>query len=146
MIKFKDFANKKELMWIGIGVIIFIILVFVMVQVLPLKVAEPVGADINKIADINTEQNKIDINQQTEIAKFECLKMCTDYKDTISYEDGPCLSDAYGFKLDDWVCDVSHNPRVEIDDDKENQCKEYVNKNANHFVEVDENCGLIRIY
>lgn len=144
--KFENFANKKELMWTGIGIIVFIILVFVLVQVLPLKVAEPIGADTNKIADINIEQNKMDIQEQTETAKLECTKMCTDYKSTISYEEGPCLSDAYGFKLDDWVCDIAHKPRIEIDDDKENQCKKFVNGNANHFVELDENCSLIRIY
>ncbi|MBU0530505.1 MAG: hypothetical protein ABIH52_02255 [Candidatus Aenigmatarchaeota archaeon] len=52
---------------------------------------------------------------------------------------GPCLS-----SHEDWVCDVAHDPRQDVDNLPENQCPEY-GKTASHFVEVDPECKLIRI-
>lgn len=58
---------------------------------------------------------------------------------------GPCLSDEKeDWPHPDWVCDVAHSPRQDIDDQPENQCKAYRDGKAHHFVEVDTNCDLIR--
>jgi hypothetical protein len=53
---------------------------------------------------------------------------------------GPCLSNEI---VDDWVCDVAHSPRQDIDNLPENQCPAY-GKTARHFVEVDPECRFIR--
>ncbi len=56
---------------------------------------------------------------------------------------GPCLLNPVE-TASDWVCDVAHNPRHAIDDLPENQCGAFREGEAHHFVELDENCGLIR--
>ena len=54
--------------------------------------------------------------------------------------DGPCL----GVVLDNWVADVAHNPREEVDDRPENQCEAFRSGEAEHFVELDPDGELIR--
>lgn len=79
--------------------------------------------------------------KETETAKGACIKACFEAKnEERNLNDGPCLSNRI---IDNWVCDVAHNPRQPIDDVTENQCIEY-GKTAFHFVEVDPNCNFIR--
>ena len=54
--------------------------------------------------------------------------------------DGPCL----GVVLENWVADIAHDPRQEIDDRPENQCEAYRSGEAEHFVELDPEGELIR--
>ena len=57
---------------------------------------------------------------------------------------GPCIGDPLS-DFTDWVCDIAHSPRIaEIDNLSDNQCSAYREGRANHFVEVDTNCNLIR--
>ena len=58
----------------------------------------------------------------------------------VELEDGPCL----GVVLDNWVADVAHEPRQEVDDRPENQCEAYRSGEAEHFVELDPDGNLIR--
>lgn len=53
---------------------------------------------------------------------------------------GPCLTNKI---VSNWVCDVSHSPRQDVDNDPSNQCEAYKKGEASHFVEVDEKCNLI---
>ncbi len=77
----------------------------------------------------------------------ECIDLCINARDQgLNLSNGPCLSDLYSFNVNDYVCDVAHNPRKSIDNRIENQCKEFRNGLKNHFIEVDENCSLIRVY
>lgn len=55
---------------------------------------------------------------------------------------GPCLTNAL---MPGWVADIVHNPRVEIDDLEENQCKAYISGEAKHFVELDLSGDIIRV-
>jgi hypothetical protein len=56
------------------------------------------------------------------------------------FADGPCL----GVVLENWVADVAHDPRQEVDDLPENQCEAYRSGEADHFVELDPEGELIR--
>ena len=56
------------------------------------------------------------------------------------FADGPCL----GVVLDNWVADVAHDPREEVDDRPENQCEAFRSGEAEHFVELDPEGELIR--
>ena len=56
-------------------------------------------------------------------------------------KNGPCISDDI---YPSWVCDVAHSPRQQVDNIPENQCSAFRDGKANHFVEVDEGCNLIR--
>ena len=55
--------------------------------------------------------------------------------------DGPCLSNGV---VSDWVADIAHSPRQDVDDLPENQCSSYLDGTAHHFVELDLEGNLIR--
>ncbi len=77
-----------------------------------------------------------------------CRTLCKFAKsEGLSLSNGPCLSDAYADRWDvpDWVCDVAHVPRQPVDNLPENQCTPFREGKAHHFVEVDENCQVIRV-
>jgi hypothetical protein len=57
---------------------------------------------------------------------------------------GPCIADPLPILDGDWVADVAHDPRQEVDDDPANQCKSYRDGDADHFVELDPDGNLIR--
>ena len=83
-----------------------------------------------------------DVKEQ---AVFSCLKICKDNLQNLDYTNGPCLSDDNpNWNITDWVCDVAHSPRELIDNLPENQCSEFREGKAHHFVEVDPSCNLIR--
>ncbi len=74
----------------------------------------------------------------------KCITLCQDALAAgKNLAKGPCLSDGMSFEPD-WVCDVAHYPRQPIDDQPENQCADFRSGKANHFVEVNENCNLIK--
>ena len=55
--------------------------------------------------------------------------------------DGPCLSNKV---IPDWVADIAHNPRQDIDNLPANQCSAYLSGEAKHFVEIDLEGNLIK--
>ncbi len=78
----------------------------------------------------------------------QCRALCKFAKsEGLSISNGPCLSDVYGkeWNVPDWVCDVAHVPRRPVDNLPENQCQPFREGQAHHFVEVDENCNIIRV-
>jgi hypothetical protein len=56
---------------------------------------------------------------------------------------GPCIAEQLP-GLDDWVADIAHDPRQEVDDDPANQCRRYREGEASHFVELTPEGELIR--
>jgi len=72
-----------------------------------------------------------------------CIDICNSVKDTQDLSDGPCIGDPIP-EHGGWVCDVAHDPRQPVDNLPENQCSAYKEGIAKRFVEVDENCNLIR--
>ena len=56
---------------------------------------------------------------------------------------GPCIAESLP-ELADWVADLAHDPREDVDDDAENQCNRYRQGEASHFVELDPDGELIR--
>lgn len=56
--------------------------------------------------------------------------------------DGPCLSNAL---MPSWVADLVHSPRQPVDDLPVNQCSNYLEGQAQHFVELDLDGNLIRV-
>jgi len=89
-----------------------------------------------------THSNQDDRQQ----AIFSCLKICKDNTQNLNYTNGPCLSDSNAeWNINDWVCDIAHSPRQTIDNNVENQCLEFKEGKAHHFVEVDLECNLIKV-
>ena len=58
-------------------------------------------------------------------------------------ESGPCIAEELP-GLSDWVADVAHDPREDVDDDPANQCRRYREGEADHFVELTPEGELIR--
>lgn len=69
------------------------------------------------------------------------------YEDAIArgenLDAGPCIAENLP-RLPEWVADVAHDPREEIDDESENQCRRYREGEASHFVELTPDGELIR--
>ena len=76
-------------------------------------------------------------------ATSACILECQKNKATSDYVSGPCLSNEI---KTDWVCDIAHNPRLPADNQPENQCTAFREGHAHHFVELDENCTVIKVY
>lgn len=57
--------------------------------------------------------------------------------------DGPCIAESLT-DLPDWVADIAHEPREDIDDEAANQCQRYREGEAGHFVELSPAGELIR--
>lgn len=75
-------------------------------------------------------------------ASSACQEKCLQLVSTnIDFTNGPCLDDNI---TSGWVCDMAHGPRQAVDDDPANQCPSF-GKTAHHFVEVSENCRIIRV-
>jgi len=68
------------------------------------------------------------------------LKCSMMEKKGVDMSRGPCL----GTIEAGWVCDVAHSPRQPVDDLPENQCADFREGRAQHFVEVTPGCQLIR--
>jgi len=74
-------------------------------------------------------------------AAAECIMLCElALGDEVDLSEGPCMSEEV---IDDWACDIAHNPRTDVDDLETNQCDSWPNEAA-HFVELDTNCSLIQ--
>ncbi len=56
---------------------------------------------------------------------------------------GPCLAQE---AIPGWAVDVAHEPRQPVDDDPANQCASYREGRATHFVELDPEGNVIRVY
>ncbi|MEM2722558.1 MAG: hypothetical protein QXF30_05255 [Thermoplasmata archaeon] len=78
-----------------------------------------------------------------DLAIEKCIELCEKAKKELNLV-SQCLSDLYEWRIDDWVCDIASWPREEIDNLYENQCKNYREGKANHFVELNRDCKLIR--
>ena len=59
----------------------------------------------------------------------------------VDMENGPCLSDDF---MPDWVVDVVHTPRNEVDNLPDNQCPSFRSGKTTHFVELDTSGNLVR--
>lgn len=58
----------------------------------------------------------------------------------VDFTNGPCL----GHADEDWVVDIAHEPRQPADDQKENQCEDYLSGKAKHFVEFSPEGKILR--
>ena len=68
----------------------------------------------------------------------------------LDLSNGPCLSNELHGNPDYpqtmWVLDIAHQPRVDVDDQPENQCSAYREGLAENFVEFSTQGQLIKLY
>jgi hypothetical protein len=87
-----------------------------------------------------TNTNSIDPQER-------CIELCRNQiLSNVDMSSGPCLSEdkELDWSIEDWACDVAHEPRKDIDKHSINQCQEFRKENVAHFVEVTPNCEFIR--
>jgi len=89
----------------------------------------------------NPENTPSEVLQQQEVIKKANEIYQKAVADSTSFDNGPCL----GKIADDWVVDTVHNPREEIDDRPGNQCGDYLQGKAAHFIELDLDGNIVRI-
>ncbi len=87
--------------------------------------------------------SQTEIQTDVEKASLACVNECKTWLNAgKDLRNGPCLLNPIP-ELPDWVCDVAHSPRQDMDNNPENQCSVY-GKTAKHFIEINPNCELIR--
>ncbi|MFA4907600.1 MAG: hypothetical protein WC602_05000 [archaeon] len=80
-------------------------------------------------------------------AVLACGNSCQNARaNGVDLSSGPCIGNPIRKEGPKWVCDIAHSPRAAIDDLQENQCSAFREGKARNFVELDENCGLVRAY
>ena len=104
-------------------------------------------SEVNDITE-ETENNTNVLITADENAVSLCESICQEFlNEGVDLSMGPCLSDNNpDWDVTDWACDVAHIPRQGIDSLNANQCLAFRVGEVHHFVEVDENCDLIRAY
>ena len=110
------------------------------------KKEEESNSLINDVVDVTTGIGAIKTKQKTDeklaIAKAQELWRAR-FLAGEDLSDGPCLSNEV---IPDWVADIAHDPRQEVDDLPQNQCSAYRDGTAHHFVELDPEGNVIRTY
>jgi hypothetical protein len=101
---------------------------------IPLAIAAVLVAGCGDDADPDERAAAID----AATAAYEQAKA-----DGVDLVAGPCIAERLP-GLDDWVADIAHDPREEVDDDPANQCARYREGEASHFVELTPDGELIR--
>jgi hypothetical protein len=102
---------------------------------------------IQDAVDYTTGKVQLEQKKQADktLAQVKCRELCqtTLSNDGQDFDVGPCLSNEI---IQDWVCDIVHSPRQEVDDDPANQCPSFRTGQTHHFVELDGNCDVIKVY
>ena len=110
------------------------LLIFAVIVSFIIILSAPVILYINKGKDIEEKAKRI------------CIDACKNaLKSGIDTFKSPCLLNPIE-QMPDWVCDVAHNPREDIDNLPENQCSLFLEGKAKHFVEVSPSCEIIRVH
>jgi len=75
-----------------------------------------------------------------------CVELCqAEIAKGTDLSAGPCIGNPI-VQAPDVVCDIAHYPRANVDNQQENQCSAFAEGKARHFVELDEQCNLIKQY
>jgi len=83
-------------------------------------------------------------NDQADIVKDEAKALLEQKKKNLTETDlvqGPCL----GMVNDNWVVDIAHNPRTPEDEQPANQCQEYYDGRATHFIEISPDGQILKV-
>lgn len=91
-----------------------------------------------------TEKPSEQAELELAMIKTECINLCLEK--LILEEDlsnGPCIGDPME-DYPNWVCDVAHFPRANVDNLRENQCDAWHSGQAKHFIEVTPECQFIK--
>lgn len=107
------------------------------------KVSQEINATVDAATGLGAVRIKLE-KVDPALAKVQCITLCQQQLAAeAELSAGPCLGNPIpGYP--DWVCDVAHSPRTASDNDPANQCAAFAAGTARHFVEVDDNCVVLR--
>lgn len=81
--------------------------------------------------------------ENLETLKQKCIQACENAVEKgKDLSNGPCILDP--MENEDWVCDVAHEPRQPVDNQRKNQCDAWHSGKAKHFIEVTPTCEFIK--
>ncbi len=125
---------------VAVVVIIFIFLSIAYLAFFQKKAVAPIGTNLPpQSPEVSTSPAA---QAEDEILKNALNLYIAKKQAGTDFASGPCL----GKVASDWVVDIAHNPRQAIDNKKENQCEDFINGSAHHFIELDPDGKLIRSY
>lgn len=124
---------------IAVAIIIFIFLSAVYLIFFQKKAVAPIGTTQISSPDENSQEATAPAVADDVLKNALNLYIQKKTEGT-DFSKGPCLGKA----ADDWVVDIAHNPRQAVDDKAGNQCADYVEGRAHHFVELDPDGKLIK--
>ncbi|MDD5111339.1 MAG: hypothetical protein PHG85_02210 [Candidatus Altiarchaeota archaeon] len=105
--------------------------------------AKPDSAGISSPPPTDAQIQEVEM-PDSEIAADSCVEACMrELAGGKDMRNGPCLSEQV---IPDWVCDVAHSPREDVDNLPSNQCEAFGDGFAAHFVEVSPDCEILRVY
>jgi hypothetical protein len=109
------------------------------------KKENQISQSIDEAVDATTGLGYINVEKKAvkDIAIAQTQTLC---RQKLAAGEDLSMSPCLGVVAPDWVGDVAHNPRSEIDNLPENQCSDFREGKAHHFVEVDPNCNFIKAY
>lgn len=81
-------------------------------------------------------------SSENDRAVWAALNLFQNEAKKMDLSNGPCLTNDL---IPDWVVDIVHSPREEIDNYPWNQCQAYLEGRAKHFVELDLRGNVIRV-
>ncbi len=93
-----------------------------------------------KTAPSSPAPPKIETQIPAEVLKNALNLYSQKKSENVDFSNGPCL----GKIGNDWVLDIAHNPRQATDDKPQNQCADFKNGTAHHFIELDLDGKMIR--
>jgi len=97
----------------------------------------------NNISITNTPSATRELSE-SDIAVQKAKAIFQELKDRgVDFSSGPCIAENL---MPDWVADVAHNPRQPVDNLPQNQCQNFRNGKANHFIELNPSGDVIKIY
>lgn len=131
-------VNKKT--WFIIAIILAVVIIFFMVFRLGGEdswIKDERGVWIKHGVPAETPQH---VKEQQELIG-EAEQLCQQKKQEMQLE-SQCLGSVGN---GDYVVDIVHVPRAEEDNQIENQCQDYREGRASHFIEFDKECSLVRI-
>ena len=89
---------------------------------------------VDQAAEVVTGKQAIETGQAAteSLAKSKCIELFKQkYQAGEDMSSGPCLS---GEIVEDWACDIVHDPREDVDDLPANQCQTYIDGEVSHYV------------
>lgn len=122
-------------------------IIYMLLSLLVLAGCQKVIKPLTNVVDYTTGKVQAEQKKQADktLAIMKCQELCQSGLSTSdeSFGTGPCLSNEI---IPDWVCDIAHSPRQAVDNEPANQCSAFREGGAHHFVELDGNCNLIKVY